>query len=481
MNARDGTQRAQRSRLARRGIGLSAVLVLALGAYISTTANTGLPFERRYELFADVPNALRLIPSDEIRIAGVQVGTVTDIEAERRNGGHGPYARLTLELSRAVEPLPADTQVQIRSASVLGASFVDLIPGRGSHMLPPGGTVSALGRPVPVQLSDLLGIFNHATNAAIQQSAASLGPALAGRGADLGATLLSLSSALPPATRVAGTLAAPLTRLPAFLTAYDTFITAMSPVRQALAGLFGAGATTFHALAVQHVALAATIDELPGTEQAMTTGLQAIRPALANLATALTSIHAATPYLPSALRQVNLTASAGIAPLKAIPSLSAALGPSLTALGTVSRLPTTPGALAKVAEALGASALPLAGFTAAQVQCNLFALSFGNFASLLGTLGNADTPAFDNFAFNTLGATYETLQNASPSPDIGINYQPLENYNQCASGNEPYAGKQVLGDPAGAISNQTRYSRASSQVTALGVKAGLISPNEPPN
>src|SRR5213594_2960543 len=105
-------------------IGVGVAAVLAVAVFISYSANNGLPWESAYDISADVPNAQRLAVHADVRIAGVRVGQVRALRAMPPVGGDKPFTRLDLALDREAGRVPVDTRIQVRSASVLGATYV---------------------------------------------------------------------------------------------------------------------------------------------------------------------------------------------------------------------------------------------------------------------------------------------------------------------------------------------------------------------
>ncbi len=87
-----------------------------------------------YELFAIFDSAQGVYPSSQVRIAGVEVGSVREIGLDP--GG----ARLRLELRRGVE-LPVDTLAELKGEGVLGDRYVNLLPGQEAALLQPGGVL----------------------------------------------------------------------------------------------------------------------------------------------------------------------------------------------------------------------------------------------------------------------------------------------------------------------------------------------------
>ena len=454
------------------GIGLVAIVALIIFVYVSYTANNGLPFAPAYTIRADVGNADLLIKTDEVRIAGIRVGQVSGVTARVRRGV--PYAQLTLALSPSAGPLPVDTRVQILSASILGATYVDLAPGTSRRRVPNGGTLPLHDATSTVQLTDLLDIFNHATAQNIQDGLSHLGDSVAGQGDALNTTFGSLAALLPPVSRVSQTLAAPATGLAQFLRGYEAFVAAIAPVSSRLASLVSGAATTFGALANVRPALAATIEAFPPAETALTDALNGLDPSLNTLANVAAGLRAAGRLLPGALTVINTTLQAGVRPADELPTFAGHLTASLRSLNTLSRAPSTGGAVRKLTDTLTSAATTLNVLTPAQVYCNVLGIFGLNFASSFGELGTGNGPSIADIGVTTAGALGEELQNAKPSPNVAINYLPTENSKGCVSGNEPYTGRQSLSNPPGVTSTNVPNTSPPPGVTALARRAGLL-------
>ena len=103
-------------------IGLVLVILLAIGSYLAFTKQ--IPFTSHgYELHATFQNATTLKPKSPVRIAGVNVGKVTDVELAREHGrGH-------LHGRRRGPADPQGRHVTIRPRLFLeGNFFLDLDP-----------------------------------------------------------------------------------------------------------------------------------------------------------------------------------------------------------------------------------------------------------------------------------------------------------------------------------------------------------------
>jgi virulence factor Mce-like protein len=475
MNGRRRTRRARPSaRLTI--IGVLAIAIVAVVGWIAYRANFGLPWQSRYELNVRVPDADRLIDGADVRVGGVRVGEVLAINAQPGPRGTEPYATLKLALSGSVGPLPANSTVQVRPASVLGLTYVDLHPGNSRRTIAAGGTLPLSAAKPASDLTDLFNIFDHSSAASFQQSLSGLAYGVAGRGTAINASIASLDQLLPNLTSVASELAAPSTQLADTLGAYEQLVAAVAPVSVPLAAATDYAATTFTALDSVGQALGAAIDAAPGAESATTVAFTRAAPALDNLGRLVVALRQGGALLPGAVADLNATLSAGIEPLNQVPAFSAPLHRALAALDSLASDHAANRSLAKLSTLATATDGVLSALTPAQVDCNVLGTWSQYFGSMWGGLGDGQGPALANLLVTSDGAEGEELQNARPSPNVAINPLPIEDQQQCQSGNEPFTGHQQLNNPSGVLSRSTRTTVPPPGVTALARKAGLLKP-----
>lgn len=95
-------------------------------------------------------NAASIYPGDRVRVAGVEIGTITSIQPD------GTETRMTMHVDRDV-PIPADAKAIIVAQSLIGARFVQLTPPyRSSGPVMPDGAVIPLDRTaVPVEWDEV--------------------------------------------------------------------------------------------------------------------------------------------------------------------------------------------------------------------------------------------------------------------------------------------------------------------------------------
>jgi phospholipid/cholesterol/gamma-HCH transport system substrate-binding protein len=122
-------------------VGIAAVLIFSL------TGTKGFAWQR-YSLKTRFSNAAGLASGAPVRIAGVEVGTVTDVQLT------GSEVEVTFQVNEKNRPLITDRSVaRLGSVSLLGQSAVDITPATGGTPIEPWGYVPQ-GRPVAV-MSDM--------------------------------------------------------------------------------------------------------------------------------------------------------------------------------------------------------------------------------------------------------------------------------------------------------------------------------------
>jgi ABC-type transporter Mla subunit MlaD len=160
----------QRSNPVRLGLVLIAVVTIAV--YFGFTKH--IPFKHGYRLNAEFASALNIHSKAPVRIAGVDVGTVTSI---KRDGNTG---LVTMEIASNGLPIHSDATAKIRPRIFLeGNWFVELQPGSPSAgILRSGATLPVTQTADPVQLDQVLAALNTDTRANLQNFLIGYGDAL---------------------------------------------------------------------------------------------------------------------------------------------------------------------------------------------------------------------------------------------------------------------------------------------------------------
>jgi phospholipid/cholesterol/gamma-HCH transport system substrate-binding protein len=114
-------------------LALASVLVLALA---STNRNWGFGGDS-YELKARFTSIGALRPNAPIKIAGVAVGKVADIQVDPVKYD----SVVTLAIDNKYKDLPGDTSAGIFTNGLLGESYIGLAPGGDPEPLKPGDEI----------------------------------------------------------------------------------------------------------------------------------------------------------------------------------------------------------------------------------------------------------------------------------------------------------------------------------------------------
>jgi virulence factor Mce-like protein len=143
----------------RRGVGFSpakagviGLVVIALLTFWGFTRFN--PFSSPFELKATFMSANNLQPKSPVRIAGVNVGAVKEVQPL----SNGKGATVTMEIQDVGLPIHTDAQMKIRPRIFLeGNFFVDIQPGSPSApTVKSGDTIPVNQTSTPVQLGQLL-------------------------------------------------------------------------------------------------------------------------------------------------------------------------------------------------------------------------------------------------------------------------------------------------------------------------------------
>jgi phospholipid/cholesterol/gamma-HCH transport system substrate-binding protein len=114
-----------------------AVLAAAVGFLVFAAQGAGLSAGNdSYELRASFRSAEGVRVGTDVRLAGVKVGSVTDLQLNPQTF----FADARLSVQTGIE-VPDDSTVLISSEGLLGGNFVEILPGGSLENVPPGGEV----------------------------------------------------------------------------------------------------------------------------------------------------------------------------------------------------------------------------------------------------------------------------------------------------------------------------------------------------
>ncbi len=257
-------------------VGAVTVLVAIISVFLAYNANNGLPFVPTYDLKAEIPGGSNLVVGNEVRLGGFRVGVVDRIlpgtaSADERSANvaegdeQKAIAVVALKLDKQIEPLAADTRLQIRPRSALGLKYISLTPGRSSKTFAAGDTVPLKQSLKPTELDDFFNIQNDEFRTNLRTVFDGYGTALSGRGQDINEVIRTLNPFLDHLQPVMTALSDPDTELRNLFKEAGRTSAQIAPVANTYAALFVNMGTTFEALSRHPDRLQGTIERLRPT------------------------------------------------------------------------------------------------------------------------------------------------------------------------------------------------------------------------
>ena len=250
---------------------LSCVLVLT---YLWVSFGGSLPFAPQgYRVEVAFPQANELATGADVRISGVNVGTVVGLRLDPRDS----RTLATLQLANRFAPIPRDTRATLRIKTLLGETYVALSPGdRSSGMLRDGGRLPDGQVAANVTLDQILSAFDPRTRAAFQTWLQAQAGAVTGRGEDINAFFGYLPGFFSSSRQLVGALNQQAAAVRGLVSNTGEFFNAISTRRGQLSGLIEAADSLFQTTAQRNQQLADVFRALPEFERQSRLALPAL-------------------------------------------------------------------------------------------------------------------------------------------------------------------------------------------------------------
>lgn len=100
-------------------VGAISIVLIALGVTLAFSVNKFEALRGVYRLSADLRDAAGLQPGNEVRVAGVKVGTVKEVELT------DSAARVNMEIQDDLQ-IPVETRLEVKLKTLLGQKFIEL-------------------------------------------------------------------------------------------------------------------------------------------------------------------------------------------------------------------------------------------------------------------------------------------------------------------------------------------------------------------
>jgi phospholipid/cholesterol/gamma-HCH transport system substrate-binding protein len=235
-----------------------------------------------YRLTLQIDNASQLVKGNQVKVGGVPVGSVSNLEL-------GPDSRAEIEITikdPELEPLHEGTTAEVRSTSLAGVAnrYVALKPGpvNGAE-IPSGGEIPADDVTAQVDLDQLLNTLDSETQRDLKTLVGGGAQALRGRGRRLGRAVEVLNPALSQIQTLERELLRDQGRFARFLVESADVVSAVASREPELVKLVSSGRATLDEIAARDSELDSLLGRLPDTLRTTNTGLVNTRAALADL------------------------------------------------------------------------------------------------------------------------------------------------------------------------------------------------------
>jgi phospholipid/cholesterol/gamma-HCH transport system substrate-binding protein len=314
-----------------------AVVVTAIGIVaFAVTAQNGLPGYlpgvQRAQVKAAFSDAGALRVGDDVRIADVRAGYVSDLELVDGT----PVATLQLDGRR---PVYRDATASVGARSALGQKFVLLDPGTLAAGELDGTTITDT---TPSQeLDTLLDVLDEPTREAAASTVREVGGGLAGRGTELGDGLRALPAILPDLGTVSEALSADGgAGLSDLLTAADRLARSFAERQESIGAVVRQLDPALAAVNTDAGARAAEVlDAAPETLREARSALDALHGPLVSTRQAVTTVRPGAAALGEATPDVRGVLREGVVPLDKVPGVARSAEPAVEDLtGTVADL-----------------------------------------------------------------------------------------------------------------------------------------------
>jgi virulence factor Mce-like protein len=156
-----------------------------------------------YRFTAQFPRTLALAEQSEVKISGVPIGHVVSLKL-----GKGNYTDATMEIQSRYAPLASNDRVLIRQKTLLGETYVEVIPSRtpGSPLRNEARLSKANVEPF-VTLDDIFSTFNRKTRRAFQVWMQAQAEGFKGQGEAINLSFASIQPFFEQSNRLLGVLA----------------------------------------------------------------------------------------------------------------------------------------------------------------------------------------------------------------------------------------------------------------------------------
>jgi phospholipid/cholesterol/gamma-HCH transport system substrate-binding protein len=284
-------------------VAVLGIVVVALGiaVYILSQQDFRFPLieETPKRVAMEIANAQAVQPGQgqTVRVAGVRVGRIADVEVEQG------LAVVEMEIDPRYEDLiREDATALLRPKTALKDMFVEVSPGTGK-VLDEGGRISVRNTLPDVDPDEIYSALDADTRPYLKLLIAGAGKGLEGRGGDLREVFRRLEPVHKDLARVMRATARRRSALKRLIHRYGLLMTEVGRHPQEIRRLVTSSGSVFDALAGEEKNISAAVAQLPGA-------LRASERALAEVRTFAPALQSSLESLRPAIRRLDETNAA---------------------------------------------------------------------------------------------------------------------------------------------------------------------------
>jgi virulence factor Mce-like protein len=256
-----------------------------------------------YRYFAVFNEATQLTTNADVRISGVTVGHVTDVEPRLTN------TRATIEIDHRYAPIAATSKAILRAKTLLGETYIEITPGRRTDPRLEEDAVLPASQVLPTtELDEILRALDPPTRKDLQKLLGGLAHGLKGRGADINGAAGNLAPFAEDSSQILRVLDSQHHAVERLVRDTGQVLDAMSRRQGRLSTLVSAGNQLLDTTARRNAALTRAVQILPTTLRELRPTMDAVAATATDAAPVVRALRPGGRVFGQALRDTSVLA-----------------------------------------------------------------------------------------------------------------------------------------------------------------------------
>ncbi|GAC1340262.1 MAG: hypothetical protein NVSMB29_08870 [Candidatus Dormibacteria bacterium] len=232
------------------------VACLTVFGYIISQMGVVTPWAHPFRLEASVHDADGIKTGNEVYLNGTVVGHVDTVTAQ------GATAVVSMVIDKASAlPIDSEAAAAIRKKNLLGETYIEIVRGHGATAMHTGAAIPVGRTSSPVEIDQVLAIFDPTTRDRLKLLINGLGDATANRGDDLNSQAGTLRQLTTSLNGPAAVLAARQQQIDDIVVELQRFYTVLAKQREQVRQEFGTWNAVMGQLAAQEGAIGGTLQQ----------------------------------------------------------------------------------------------------------------------------------------------------------------------------------------------------------------------------